>query len=43
MRLISHWAQPRIAPASAVSAPITPTSSRASDDADQSGAQRAIK
>src|SRR5580698_5687919 len=43
MRLMSHCAQPRIAPVIAVSAPIEPTSTRASLEAFQSGAQRAIK
>ncbi len=40
---MSHCAQPRIAPEIAVSAPITPTSSCASGDADHSGAKRAIR
>src|SRR5580693_8379868 len=43
MRLMSHWAQPRIAPVIAVSAPIEPTRTRASLEAFHSGAQRAIK
>ena len=40
---MSHCAQPRIAPAIAVRPPIAPTSSRASAEADHSGAKRAIK
>src|ERR1700736_2781520 len=40
---MSHCAQPRIAPASAVTAPMTPVSSCASGELDHSGADRTIR